>query len=117
MGLQNGGCQWRCQNFCLGGAVGHFGQKSPYILSFCKLKAKTQFYLVHNSLGLGVQMPHCTPSGYATGGRNKQVSDRYSEVVVSSGLIVILKFPKNISISWKRSFISLWSRNIVIEDR
>ncbi len=33
---------------------------------FFELKAKTQFYLVHNRLGLGVQIPHCTPSGYAT---------------------------------------------------
>jgi hypothetical protein len=28
--------------------------------------AKTPFYLLLSSLGLGVHMPHCTPSGYAT---------------------------------------------------
>ncbi len=43
-----------------------FGQKAPQILSFCELKAKAKFYLVHKRLGLGVQMPHYTPSGYAT---------------------------------------------------
>jgi hypothetical protein len=37
-----------------GGAIGHFWLKRPKNFKFfCKLKAKTQFYLVHNSLGLG----------------------------------------------------------------
>ena len=56
--------QWRSQEFGLG-AFGHFWLKSIVILHFCK-NAKTPFYLVRSNFGLGVQMPHCTPSGYAT---------------------------------------------------
>jgi hypothetical protein len=41
------------RNFVWGVQLDIFGQKSLQILSFCKLKAKTQLYLVHNSLGLG----------------------------------------------------------------
>jgi hypothetical protein len=35
-----------------------FGQKGPPIFSFCELKVKIKFHLVHNRLVLGVQMPH-----------------------------------------------------------
>ena len=40
--------------------------KALVILRFCRLSTKTPFNQVLNSLGLGVQMPLCTPSGYAT---------------------------------------------------
>jgi len=58
--------QWRSQKFGLRVQPDNFGLKALLILKFCNEKAKTPFYLVHSSLGLGVQMPHCTPSGYAT---------------------------------------------------
>jgi len=59
--------QWRSQKFGLGGAVGWFWIKSLVNIDFLIYKAKTPFYLVLSSLGWGcVQMPHCTPSGYAT---------------------------------------------------
>jgi hypothetical protein len=44
------------------------------------MKAKTLVYLARNSLGLGVQMSHCTPSGYATDRKSydKKHYDMYS---------------------------------------
>jgi len=45
----------------------NFGLEALLLFNFVNKKAKTLVYLVLTSLGLGVQMPHCTPSGYATG--------------------------------------------------
>jgi hypothetical protein len=47
--------QWRSQKFGMGVQLNMniFRQKSPQTLSFCELKAKTKFYLIHNHLGSG----------------------------------------------------------------
>ncbi len=41
--------------------AGRFWPERHLNFSLCELKAKAQLYQVRNSLGLGVQMPHCTP--------------------------------------------------------
>jgi hypothetical protein len=44
---------WRKQKFGLGVQLEIFSKIYPEILSFCAVKAKTEFYLVKNSQGLG----------------------------------------------------------------
>jgi hypothetical protein len=49
------------RNWSWGGANLNFYLKIIFILSLCIKSIKIQVYLVHSGLGLGVQMPHCTP--------------------------------------------------------
>ncbi len=58
--------QWRSQKLVLGVQIFIFALKFLIILRLCKKSFKIQLYLVLNGLGLGVQMSHFTPLGYAT---------------------------------------------------
>ncbi len=58
--------QWRSQKLVLELQIYMFALKYLLILHFCIKSLKIQLHLVLSSAGLGVQMPHCTPSGYAT---------------------------------------------------
>jgi len=51
-------------------AIGPFWLKSLINIRHLK-NAKTTVYLLLSSLGLGVQMPHCSPPGYATAYRGR----------------------------------------------
>ncbi len=52
--------QCRIQKFGVGGAIRNYWIKGLKTLSFSKIMAKRQLFLVHNGLGLGVQMPPLT---------------------------------------------------------
>ncbi len=62
--------QRRSQNFDLGGAVGLIWLKSSVYIKVLKIKCQNSILSSAKQFRLGggwVQIPHCTPSGYATG--------------------------------------------------
>jgi hypothetical protein len=59
--------QWRSQKFAMGLANSYFLSKRSPNIRLSYITFEIQFCLVLSSFDLGVQMPHCTPSGYSTG--------------------------------------------------
>jgi hypothetical protein len=59
-------CTGVARNWSWGVQIYIFTSRFLFILRLCMKSLKIQFYLVLSDLGLGVQMPHCTPLGYAT---------------------------------------------------
>ncbi len=70
------------------GAVGHIWLERPIKFKFRELRAKTQFCL-HNSLDLGLQMPHCIPSCYATDDQSLIVTLCFTDLGKLNLLVVV----------------------------